>query len=221
LAVAAGEKVSPLQCGREVALEHPSGGHNDSFENGPRVGRGLADDAQDFGRRGLPLQRLLRLVEQPRVLNRDQRLCGEGLHQRDLLLREWSRVVANEGDNPDERAVLVQGRQQRSAHVAKFDARDDVRRPLLVGPGRPQVVDMNEGPLVPAPAEDVRNRKGRAKHVVEEGPGERAAATADDARHIALDKPEAASRRVTKTNRLFEDRVERRGEIAGRRVDRL
>ena len=74
---------------------------------------------------------------------------------------------------------------------------------------------MNEGPPVPGPAKNVYNRQGRAKHVVEEGPRERAVAAADDARHIALDKPEAASRRVTKPNRLFEDRVEHSSEIAG------
>ena len=40
---------------------------------------------QDLGGRGLPLQRLLGLVEQARVLDRDHRLVGEGLQQRDLV----------------------------------------------------------------------------------------------------------------------------------------
>ena len=46
---------------------------------------------QDLGGGGLPLQRLLRLVEQPRVLDRDHRLVGEGLEQRDLLVGERRR----------------------------------------------------------------------------------------------------------------------------------
>ncbi len=49
------------------------------------VGDRLADDLQYLGRGGLPLQRLLRLVEQPRVLDRDHRLVGEGLQQRHLF----------------------------------------------------------------------------------------------------------------------------------------
>ncbi len=39
------------------------------------------DDLEDFGRRGLPLQRLLGLVEQPRVLDGDHGLVGEGLEK--------------------------------------------------------------------------------------------------------------------------------------------
>ena len=37
----------------------PHGGDDDSFEHGPRIGRGLADDPQDLGRRGLAFERLL------------------------------------------------------------------------------------------------------------------------------------------------------------------
>src|SRR6478752_7339815 len=46
------------------------------------------DYLQDFGGRGLPLQRLLRLVEQPRVLDRDHGLIGERLDNRALSLRK-------------------------------------------------------------------------------------------------------------------------------------
>ncbi|HTO90073.1 MAG TPA: hypothetical protein VMJ70_02980, partial [Candidatus Sulfotelmatobacter sp.] len=59
------------------------------------VGRRAADDAQDLRGRGLLLERLgefavarLELVEQPHVLDRDHRLVGEDLEQRDLLLGE-------------------------------------------------------------------------------------------------------------------------------------
>ena len=41
----------------------------------------LADDAQDLGRRRLLLQRLLGLVEEAHVLDRDHRLVGEGLRR--------------------------------------------------------------------------------------------------------------------------------------------
>ena len=52
------------------------------------VGRRAADDAQHLGGRRLPLERLLGLVEQAHVLDRDHRLVGEGLEQRDLLVGE-------------------------------------------------------------------------------------------------------------------------------------
>ena len=44
---------------------------------------------QDLARRRLLLERLLGLVEQAHVLDRDHRLVGEGLEQRDLLVRKW------------------------------------------------------------------------------------------------------------------------------------
>ena len=50
------------------------------------VGRRAGDHLQDLGGRGLPLERLLGLVEQAHVLDRDHRLVGEGLQQRDLLV---------------------------------------------------------------------------------------------------------------------------------------
>ena len=43
------------------------------------IGRRAGDDAEDLARRRLLLQRLLGLVEQPHVLDRDDRLVGEGL----------------------------------------------------------------------------------------------------------------------------------------------
>src|SRR5687768_13895541 len=46
------------------------------------------NDTQYLRGCGLPLQRLLGLVEQARVLDRDDGLIGEGAHEVDLLLRE-------------------------------------------------------------------------------------------------------------------------------------
>ena len=40
---------------------------------------------RDVGCCGLPLQRLLRLIEQPRILDGDDGLIGEGLQQTDCL----------------------------------------------------------------------------------------------------------------------------------------
>ena len=60
----------------------------DLVEHRLRVGDRAADHLQDLAGRRLLLERLLRLVEQPHVLDRDHRLVGEGLQQLDLLLAE-------------------------------------------------------------------------------------------------------------------------------------
>ena len=57
----------------------------DGLEHRLHVRRRTGDHLQDVGRRGLPLQRLLRLVEQPHVLDGDHGLVGEGLQQLDVM----------------------------------------------------------------------------------------------------------------------------------------
>ena len=56
------------------------------IQNGFVVGDRIADGAQDVGDRSLPFERFPGLVEKPRVLDRDHRLVGEGLDQRQLLV---------------------------------------------------------------------------------------------------------------------------------------
>ena len=53
----------------------------------------LADDLEHLGGRRLPLERLLGLVEQAHVLDRDHRLVGEGPEQRDFLSQRIGRAV--------------------------------------------------------------------------------------------------------------------------------
>ena len=57
------------------------------------VRRRTGDHLQDVGGRGLPLQRLLRLVEQPRILDGDHGLVGEGLQQLDVMRVKTGRAV--------------------------------------------------------------------------------------------------------------------------------
>ena len=68
---------------------------DDSIEHRLHVRRRAADDAEHLGRRGLMLQSLaqfrvalLKLFKQPDVLDRDDRLVGEGFEQADLLVAE-------------------------------------------------------------------------------------------------------------------------------------
>ena len=86
-----------------LAAEQAPAALDDRVEHRLRVGDRAADDAQDLGGRGLPLERLLGLVEQAHVLDRDHRLVGEGLEQLDLVLRERSGLAPGDADHADRR----------------------------------------------------------------------------------------------------------------------
>src|SRR4030095_14284199 len=73
----------------------------DDVEHGLHVGRRTRDDAQDCTRCRLMLERFLRLVEQAHILDRDRGLIGEGLHQRDLPVREWPGLHPPERNHTD------------------------------------------------------------------------------------------------------------------------
>ena len=50
------------------------------------------DDAQDFTRGRLLLQRLLQFLKQPNVLDGDHGLVGKGFEQRDLFFRKGTNL---------------------------------------------------------------------------------------------------------------------------------
>ena len=74
---------------------------------GEVAGRGI-DHLQYLGGRGLLLQRLARLGQQPRVLHRDDRLRRKVLQQRDLLVGERPDLRAGRHDHPKQRIALAQ-----------------------------------------------------------------------------------------------------------------
>jgi hypothetical protein len=63
-------------------------------EHRGEVARRGIDDLQHLGGRGLLVERLARLGDQPRVFHRDDRLRREILQQRDLLVRKRSDFCA-------------------------------------------------------------------------------------------------------------------------------
>src|SRR6266567_4723860 len=97
------------------------------------AGRGI-DDLQYFGSGGLLLQGLARLVDQSRILHRDDRLRSEVLQQRDLPARERAdfgsadRKRADGDAFPDQRypqqasdAGLNSGPRERIAGAVELD----------------------------------------------------------------------------------------------------
>src|SRR6266511_5441577 len=71
-----------------VRLAQPRRIFRDHVQHWLNVGRRTGDDAQNFTRRGLLLQRLLEFLEQTHVLDGDYGLVGEGFDEVDLVFRE-------------------------------------------------------------------------------------------------------------------------------------
>src|SRR5450631_4664496 len=71
------------------STKQPVGAAGDRVEYRLHVIRRTGDHLEDVGRRGLPLQRLLGLVEQSYIFDGDDGLVGEGLKQSELPVRKF------------------------------------------------------------------------------------------------------------------------------------
>src|SRR5215469_9397038 len=87
---------------------------NQSVEHRLEVEGGAADDLEHVASRGLVFESFLqfsgalaRLIEQPGVLHRDDRLRGEVLQQRDLLLGEGAYLATMNIDDAEQRPFLA------------------------------------------------------------------------------------------------------------------
>src|SRR6185369_6051530 len=91
------------------------------------IGGRPADDIQHFAHCGLVLEGLLQFafarllsLEQPRVLDGDDGLVGEGLQQRNLFLSEWPHFHAANHEGPDGLAFAKEwDRKASSVALAK------------------------------------------------------------------------------------------------------
>ena len=98
------------------------------LEHRLQVAGRAGDDLQHLGGRGLLLQRfgeivgaLAQFVEQPRVLDGDDGLGGEVLHQLDLLVGERAHLLAVDHDGADQLVVLEHRHDQRRSRAAELD----------------------------------------------------------------------------------------------------
>jgi hypothetical protein len=82
------------------------GSLGDGVEHGHHFAGRARDHPQDFADRSLLLEGLFGFIKQSHVLDRDHRLVGEGLQQRDLLVAQRSCRIADNGDRPDRGSVL-------------------------------------------------------------------------------------------------------------------
>ena len=81
-----------------------------------------ANDAKHLRGRGLLLQRLgevggtlLQFVEQPRVLNSDDGLCGKVREKLDLLVRKCTRLLTKNSNDSDRLIFVQHGHAERAA----------------------------------------------------------------------------------------------------------
>jgi hypothetical protein len=120
---------------------------HDRLEDRLRVGRRPGDDAQDLARRGLPLERLLGLIEQAHVLDRDNRLARERAYQVDLLLGEWPDFGAANGDAADDLSLFEHGHCEVGSRSAQFHRSDGSGITFAVGGELPIVGDVDRSLL--------------------------------------------------------------------------
>ena len=109
-----------------LGAAQPRGGFDNRLEHRLEIEGRAADDLEHVARRGLIFERflevagaLLQFADQPRVLDRDHRLVGEGLHQLDLSLGERLDALARQCDDADRLAFAQQRHPELSAQIAE------------------------------------------------------------------------------------------------------
>ena len=95
-----------------IRLAQPRRRFDQRIEHRLQIEGRAADDLEHVGGGGLLLQdcqivgALAQLVEQPRVLDGDDRLGGEVLNQLDLLVGEWPHLLTINADRTDQLILL-------------------------------------------------------------------------------------------------------------------
>src|SRR5262249_9162307 len=106
------------------------------------TGRGV-NDLQYFGGRGLLFEGLARLGQEPRVLDRDDRLRREVLHERDLLVGKRPDFLTVGSDGAEQPAVLAQWDHQHRADSPAVHVGPECRK-VAVGVGLTDIGKVND-----------------------------------------------------------------------------
>jgi len=194
--------------------EQPLAALENLLENRRRVGHRTADDLQHFGGGGLPLQRLLRLVQQPHVLDRDDRLISEGLEQVDLALRRGTRTRPGNHDGADRGAVLEQRGAEHAAPAASVG-----RGLVVIGVEEGVLLDLDVAAEDHAAAHHLRvGWRGVQPPGVHHGGG-RPVARGHKMHQLAIEAQHSRQRLAEEACCAFEDRLEDRRHVQWRFAD--
>src|SRR5262245_53106814 len=127
---------------------NPGRALDDGVEHRLHVRRRTTDDPKHLGRCGLMLQglaqfrvALLDLLEQSHVLDRDDRLVGEGFEELDLLFREGADYSTTNDDDADRLVLAHEGRNEYRSDAEALDLGEAFRK-LSSGDGE-QIFNMN------------------------------------------------------------------------------
>src|SRR5262249_8054771 len=204
--------------GPELRLANARGILPHRLENRPSFAPRGADDLEHVGGGGLLLQRLPQLVEQTRVLDRDNGLSCKIAHQLDLLLAEWPHVLAIDGDGHDERILLEHRHPQGRARAAQVGVGDQPRIAFEIWRHRSDVVDLHRllDPAYLGMAAFWMNAEWRVlgrgecrRHVVDRG----------DTRSVSLIQLQYAELSTAQPGCILQHGFEYRLELAGRARD--
>jgi hypothetical protein len=91
---------------------------DERIEDSLKIEGRAADHLEHIGGGGLLLQGLPQLVEEARVLDRDDGLGGEVRDQRDLLVGKGAHFLPVDADYADQLVVLHHGNSQRGPKTA-------------------------------------------------------------------------------------------------------
>jgi hypothetical protein len=154
-------------------------------------------------------------IEQPRVLDGDRRLVGEGLQEIDLFFREQPCLSAGDCDRPDRNALAQDGHAYCTAipgdgsHITKpvlqirFDIGDLRDAPLKYRASRHAFATGQRGIVAPVHFADISAD----------------AVMRDEMEQLAVESVDKAELRVTEPGRAFGDHIENGLDLAGRATD--
>jgi len=105
---------------RHVSLTEACGAFDERVEDRLQVERRAADQLENVRRGRLLFQRLACLCDESRILHSDDRLRGEVLQQRDLLVGERAHLLAVDHKYPEQCIVFAQRHRQLRASATHF-----------------------------------------------------------------------------------------------------
>src|SRR5262249_41311395 len=138
------DTVLRLRNRRLVRFAQPRSGLDERIEHRPQVERGATDDLEHVGSGCLLLQRFAQLVEQPRVLDGDDRLGGEIAEQLDLFIAEWPDLLAIDHDRSNQVLVLQHRHGEDGPGTGKVHRGDTYRIALGISVLRGDVGNVND-----------------------------------------------------------------------------
>src|SRR5262249_25925783 len=126
----------------EAGLADANGVLKHSLEHWLQFAGRAADDLEHVGGGGLLLQRVPQLVEQARVLDRNDGLGSEVRDQLDVLVGEGAYFLAIDGDGADQLALLQHRHQQQRPGAAEVGQLHERCKPFAVSRFRRDVGDL-------------------------------------------------------------------------------